>query len=154
MKRLIVLLVFTAIATIGYAQKGQTSVGFTLGHAFDTENVIGGLDLRYNITDDVRLAPSLSHFFGNNGLSAWAVDVNAHYVFKLTKEFGFYPLGGVGMTFWDHKWGGSTNRFGVNVGLGGELYATKEFTVGLEVKYNIVSDFEQAIAGIRLGYNF
>jgi len=153
MKRMIMLFVFAAIATIGYAQKGQSSVGFTLGHSFDTENVIAGLDFRYNVTNEVRLAPSLSHFVKHDGLSAWAIDMNAHYVFPLTDMFGFYPLGGAGLTFWDL--GGYTrNRFGLNIGLGGELYATKEITIGLEMKYNIVSTYEQAIIGLRVGYNF
>ncbi|MDD4116559.1 MAG: outer membrane beta-barrel protein, partial [Massilibacteroides sp.] len=85
--------------------------------------------------------------------SAWAVDVNAHYVFQMTDMFGFYPLGGVGLAFWDFG-GNGENRFGLNVGLGGELYATRDVTVGLEMKYNIVSDFDQAIIGLRIGYNF
>lgn len=152
---MIVLFVLAVITTVGYAQKGKTSAGFALGHAFDTENVIAGVDLRYNVTNEVRLAPSISHYFKNNSLSAWAIDVNAHYVFILSDVFGFYPLGGVGLTFWDHKYASSSaNRFGLNVGLGGEIYATKEVTVGLEMKYNIVSDFDQAIIGVRLGYNF
>ncbi|WP_085536044.1 outer membrane beta-barrel protein [Massilibacteroides vaginae] len=155
MKRVIMLLLLTVITTVGYAQKGKTSAGFTLGHAFDTENVIAGIDLQYNVTDEVRLAPSLSHFIKNNGLNAWAIDINAHYVFTLSDVFGFYPLGGVGLTFWDYKWRHSSmNRFGLNVGLGGEIYATKEITVGLEMKYNIMSDLDQAIAGIRIGYTF
>jgi hypothetical protein len=153
MRRVIVLFMLAVITTAGYAQKGKTSAGFALGHAFDSENVMAGLDFRYNLTDEVRLAPSLSHFIKKNHVSAWAIDVNAHYVFDLNDMFAFYPLGGVGLSFWDF-WGHGENRFGLNVGLGGELYATKEITVGLEMKYNIVSDFDQAIAGIRIGYNF
>lgn len=149
---MIMLLVFAAISTIGYAQKGQTSAGFTLGHAFDSENVVAGIDLRYNVTDELRVAPALSHFIKKNNANAWAVDVNLHYVFPLTDMFGFYPLGGAGLTYWDA--GNAKARLGLNIGLGGEIYATKEVTVGLEMKYNIVSDFDQAIIGLRVGYNF
>lgn len=154
MKKVILLFLLVVMATSGYAQKGKTSAGFTLGYGFDRENVIAGLDFRYNITNEVRLAPSLSHYIKKDGLSAWAIDMNAHYVFPLTDMFAFYPVGGVGLTLWDHKWGGSANRFGLNVGLGGELYATKEITVGLEMKYSIVSDYDQAVVGVRVGYNF
>ncbi|MDD4116569.1 MAG: porin family protein, partial [Massilibacteroides sp.] len=135
MKKGFLLFVFVIVVSTIYAQKGKTSAGFTLGHAFDSENVVAGLDLRYNITDEVRLAPALSHFIKNDGVSAWAVDVNAHYVFQMTDMFGFYPLGGVGLAFWDFG-GNGENRFGLNVGLGGELYATRDVTVGLEMKYN------------------
>lgn len=153
MRKMIVLLVLAAITTVGYAQKGQTSGGFTLGYTFDTDNVTAGLDLRYNLTNEVRLAPSLTHYIKHRHWSAWAIDVNAHYVVQVTDMFGFYPLGGVGLTFWDIA-GHGENRFGLNVGLGGEIYATKEITVGLEMKYNIVEDFSQALIGMRIGYNF
>lgn len=154
MKKVILVFLLAVMATVGYAQKGQTSAGFTVGYGFDYENVITGLDFRYNVTNEVRLAPSLSYYVKNNGLSAWAIDLNAHYVFPLTDMFAFYPVGGGGLTFWDHKWGSGANRFGLNVGLGGELYATKEITVGLEMKYSIVSDYDQAVLGVRVGYNF
>ena len=45
-------------------------------------------------------------------------------------------------------------RFGANIGLGGEVYATDQITVGLEFKYNIIKDFDQPILGVRVGYNF
>lgn len=153
MKKMIMLLVFAVAATVSYAQKGQLSAGFNLGHAFDSKNVITGVDFRYNLTEELRLAPSLSHFIKKHHVSAWAVDVNMHYVFRLTEMFGFYPLGGAGVSFWDLS-GRNKSRLGLNIGLGGELYATEEVTVGLEMKYNIVSDFDQAIIALRVGYNF
>ena len=39
-------------------------------------------------------------FVKDDGLSAWAIDVNAHYVFKLSDMFGFYPLAGLDLSFW------------------------------------------------------
>lgn len=151
---MIMLLVFAAVATVSYAQKGQLSAGFNVGHAFDSNNVLTGVDFRYNLTDELRLAPSLSHFIKNNGLSAWAVDVDMHYVFPLTDMFGFYPLGGAGVSFWNMHGCKNKSRLGLNVGLGGEVYATKEVTVGMEMKYLIVSDYDQAIIAFRVGYKF
>ena len=42
----------------------------------------------------------------------------------------------------------------MNIGLGAEVYATRELSLGLEVKYNIVKDIDQALLGLRVGYNF
>lgn len=166
MKKLVVMLMLVLISVGAYAQQGQSSAGFTIGYGFDSKNATLGLDYRYNLTDEVRLTPSLTHFVKNDGLSAWAIDMNVHYVFKLSEMFGFYPLGGLSLSFWkgsyeadipgmgELKVSDNETRFGANVGLGVELYATREITVGLEAKYNIIKDVDQAMIGVRVGYNF
>ncbi len=77
--------------------------------------------------------------------------------FPLSENFGFYPLAGVGLSFWKAKIGelsDNETRLGANIGLGGEYYATKEISVGFEVKYLIAKDVSQPMIGIRVGYNF
>lgn len=148
-------------------KRGDSSLGFNLGYGFDSQNATLGIDYRYNLTDEVRLTPSLTYFVKADDLSAVAIDLNAHYVVKLSDVFGFYPLAGIDLAFWKfHNVGGHVNdfgrhendlnetRLGVNLGLGGEIYATQELTIGLEVKYCIVKDFDQAWLGLRVGYNF
>lgn len=168
MKKLIVMCMLAIISMSAFAQtqQGQSSFGFNIGYGFnDNGNALLGVDYRYNLTDEVRLAPSLTYFVKDNGISACAIDMNVHYVFKLSDMFGFYPLAGLDLSFW--KWSGKTyidgnrikvsqneTRFGANIGLGGEVYATDQLTVGLEFKYNIVKDFDQPILGVRVGYNF
>ncbi|WP_129733114.1 outer membrane beta-barrel protein [Parabacteroides goldsteinii] len=169
MKKLIVMCMLAIISMSAFAQtqQGQSSFGFNLGYGFnDNGNALLGVDYRYNFTDEVRFAPSLTYFVKDNGLSAWAIDMNVHYVFKLSEMFGFYPLAGLDLSFW--KWKGildfghvgstkgsiNETRFGANVGLGGEVYATDQLTVGLEFKYNIIKDFDQPILAVRVGYNF
>ncbi len=79
--------------------------------------------------------------------------------------FGFYPLAGIDLSFWKfsdsinisgHTISASKNwtRFGVNLGLGGELYATDQISVGLEIKYTIIKDFDEAHIGLPVGYTF
>lgn len=170
MKKLVLLLacmVCTYMQSFAQTSRGDSSLGFNLGYGFESENATLGIDYRYNITDEVRIAPSLTYFVKADDLSAVAIDVNAHYVVQLSDVFGFYPLAGVDLSFW--KWHHSRldvndfgkrddshkeTRLGVNLGLGAEVYATKEMTIGLEVKYNIVKDLDQAWLGVRVGYNF
>lgn len=158
MKRLVFLIMLIACSLGVYAQteKGQSSVGFNVGYGFEYDNVTLGIDYRYNILDEFRLNPSITHFVKNNGVSSWAIDMNAHYLFKLSSMFGFYPLAGLNLSFWDlkHPHKEDYNRFGVNLGMGAELYATREVTVGVEFKYNIIKDFDQALFAVRAAYNF
>ena len=137
MKKFVLLL---ACMVCGYMQsfaqtnRGDSSLGFNLGYGFESENATLGIDYRYNITDEVRVAPSLTYFVKADNLSAVALDVNAHYVVQLSDVFGFYPLAGVDLSFW--KWhhakldvndfGKKDNnhketRLGVNSGFGNHL---------------------------------
>ena len=96
--------------------------------------------------------------FFNDNHSTWAIDLNAHYVVKLSEMFGFYPLAGLSLSFWNwdagHGLSHNETRLGANIGLGGEVYATDNLSIGLEVKYNIIKDFDQAMLGVRVGYSF
>ncbi|WP_298552342.1 outer membrane beta-barrel protein [uncultured Parabacteroides sp.] len=156
MKKLIVMLMLTLFSIGAYAQtqQGQSSFGFNLGYNFnDVGNATLGIDYRYCVTDAFRLTPSITHLVKNDGLSAWAIDMNAHYVFKLSEMFGFYPLAGLSLSFWKAgPW--DATRFGANIGLGGEVYATDRVSVGLEAKYNIIKDLDAAALAVRVGYNF
>ena len=161
MKKLIVMLMLTLFSIGAYAQtqQGQSSFGFNLGYNFnDVGNATIGIDYRYCVTDAFRLTPSITHFVKNDGLNAWAIDMNAHYVFKLSEMFGFYPLAGLSLSFWNwdagHGLSHNETRLGANIGLGGEVYATDNLSIGLEVKYNIIKDFDQAMLGVRVGYSF
>lgn len=155
MKKIIILLMLTVFSLGVYAQtqQGQSSVGLNIGYGFDSENATLGVDYRYSLTDAIRLNPSLTALVKNNELSAWMIDMNAHYVVKLSEMFGFYPLAGLSLSFWD-IYGYNATRFGVNLGLGGEIYATQNITVGLDIKYNIIKDFDQAMMAVRVGYSF
>lgn len=96
MKKLIVMLMLTLFSIGAYAQtqQGQSSFGFNLGYNFnDVGNATIGIDYRYCVTDAFRLTPSITHLVKNDGLSAWAIDMNAHYVFKLSEMFGFLSVG-------------------------------------------------------------
>ncbi len=163
----IICMICACTQLFAQTKRGDSSFGFNLGYGFDSENATLGIDYRYNLTDEVRLTPSLTYFVKADDLSAVTIDLNAQYVVKLSDMFGFYPLAGIDLSFWKwHNAGGHVNEFGrydddhnemrlgVNLGVGGEVYATKELTIGLEAKYCIIKDLDQAWLGVRVGYNF
>ncbi len=162
MKKFFILMLL-AIVSIGgvYAQtdKGSSSIGLSLGYGFDSgpDNATIGLDYRYCILDNFRIAPSLTYHIKDSGFSSWAIDANAHYVFRINDMFGFYPLAGLNLSFWRFSLAGVSDtmtRFGVNIGLGGEVYATDRINVGLEFKYLALKDFGRPALAVRVGYCF
>ncbi|WP_459190366.1 outer membrane beta-barrel protein [Parabacteroides sp. APC149_11_2_Y6] len=156
MKKFVVVLMLALFSIGVHAQteKGRSSVGLNLGYSFnDIGNTAIGIDYRYSIIDAVRIAPSVNFLIKHKGVSSVMFDVNAHYVVKLSEMFGFYPLAGLSLSVW-HGGGDNITRFGGNLGLGAELYATHNVTVGVEAKYNIIKDLDGAMVGVRVGYNF
>lgn len=156
MKKVLLSLAFMTIALGVFAQKqGESSVGFNLGYAFDTENATLGIDYRYSFTNAFRIAPSLSYYTKSSGLSAFVIDANVHYLFPLSDQFYFYPLAGLNLAFWDYKYLDDTeSELGINIGLGGEFLVSEQVSLGLELKYVAISDADQALAAVRIGYRF
>ena len=89
---MMLMLAVFSLGAYAQTQQGQSAVGFNIGYGFDSKNATLGVDYRYCITDAVRLSPSLTYFVKNDNHSTWAIDLNAHYVVKLSEMFGFYPL--------------------------------------------------------------
>lgn len=156
MKRIIFLFLFVALAVNGYAQRGHASAGVRTGYAFEFETATFGVDFRYNVTPDIRIAPGVTHMFRGNNVSGWYVDFDAHYVIDISRNFSFYPIGGLALSIWDVKGvDGHRTRLGPNVGLGGEFRIVDDLSIGMDFKYNITSgDFHQALLGIRFAYHF
>ena len=132
-------------------KQGDMSAGIDLGYAFETNNVRLSFDYYYNITDELRLAPSINYFLEKDNTKGYGIDMDLHYLFPLSDLVSFYPLAGLSWTSWNS---GDVKRFGANLGLALELYATDQVSVGVEAKYNIVKDIDQAILGLRIGYAF
>ncbi|MDR3261719.1 MAG: outer membrane beta-barrel protein [Tannerella sp.] len=155
MKKMIFVCLLAILAVNGHAQRGRASVGSHLGYALDCEAATIGFDYRYHFLPDFRLAPSITYMIRNNDVSAWYMDMDFHYMVPVSSIFSFYPIGGVGLSIWN--WNGregNDTRLGLNVGLGGELRLTREISVGLDMKYNVVSTYDQALTAVRVAYHF
>ncbi|MDR0348923.1 MAG: porin family protein [Tannerella sp.] len=153
MKKIIYLLLFAALAVSGYAQQGDASAGLKFGYAFEFETAVFGVDFRYNIMPDIRIAPSITHMFKGKGVSGWYIDFDGHYVIDLANDFSFYPIGGIALSIWDVGEKGRHTRLGPNIGLGGEYRVIDDLSIGMDFKYNITGgDFHQAILGVRFAY--
>lgn len=148
-----------------YAQKGKQAIGFGLSYGTEIENLGLGLKYQYNITNPIRLEPSINYFFENDNVSMLDLNVNFHYLFPVASNFKLYPL--VGLTFsnwmydYDAEWGNlemdlddNECRFGMNLGAGGELSLNRNWAFNFEFRYQLVSDFDQGVISLGATYRF
>ena len=102
MKKILFLAVcFLMLVGNTYAQKGKQAIGFGLSYGTEIESVGLGLKYQYNITNPIRLEPSLNYFFENDNVSMLDVNLNFHYLFPVASKVKLYPL--LGLTFSNWK---------------------------------------------------
>ncbi|GAA6464172.1 outer membrane protein [Bacteroides thetaiotaomicron] len=173
MKKIFVLfIVFFLTLSCSYAQKGKQAIGFGLSYGTEIESIGLGIKYQYNITNPIRIEPSLNYFFENDNVSMLDVNVNFHYLFAVSGSVKLYPLFGLTLSNWmfdgydlDLDWdgdhlhfddGGNHNecRFGINLGAGAEFALPRNWAMNFEFRYQLVSDFDQGIINIGAAYRF
>lgn len=159
MKKLIVLFsMMFFIMGSAFAQKGIQAAGVHLTYGTEIESFGIGVKYQYNITDNIRLEPSMNYFFENKGVDQFDLNANAHYLIPLASNIRVYPLAGLTFARWDGKGNGfiddDVTRLGVNAGGGAEMDITDKLMLNFELKYQFVSDFDQAIFNIGVAYMF
>jgi opacity protein-like surface antigen len=153
-------------------EKGVSSVGGIVGYAIDNKTAVIGVDYRYNIKDRIRLAPSVLYAAENEYKTTLYMNVDAHYLVRITDKMTIYPAGGLGLSLWnfDYEKGVETYsdmeptvktsetkiRLGLNLGFGGEMRITRDIIVGAEFKYNLTTEraYDQAMILTRVAYYF
>ena len=152
MKKLIVLFsMMFFIMGSAFAQKGIQAAGVHLSYGTEIESFGIGVKYQYNITNNIRLEPSL-----NLLKNQFDINANAHYLFPMANNVRLYPL--VGLTFVNYGGyegiNGTVTRLGINAGGGAEMDITDKLMLNFELKYQFVSDFDQAIFNIGVAYMF
>ena len=154
MKKLIVLFsMMFFIMGSAFAQQGIQAAGVHLAYGTGIESFGIGVKYQYNISNNIRLEPSMNYFFENNGVDQFDLNANAHYLFPMASNVRVYPLAGLTFSRWDTFLGDET-RLGVNLGGGAEMDITDKLMLNFELKYQFVSDLDQAIFNIGIAYMF
>ena len=161
MKKLIVIFsMMFCIMGSAFAQKGIQVAGVSLNYGTEISSIGLGVKYQYNITNNIRLEPSITYFFENNkGVDMFDLNVNAHYLLPVQNNVRLYPLAGLTYATWRADFGHdgaelTHNKFGINLGGGAEFDISDELMVNFEIKYQLVSDFDQAIFSVGLAYMF
>lgn len=148
-----------------FAQQGKQAFGGNLSYGTETESVGIGAKYQYNITNEIRIEPSTNYFFKNNGLSMFDINANVHYLVPITSNVKIYPLAGFTFTSWNQDldldivgiegdFGASASKFGVNLGAGMEFALDRNWSMDVELKYQLVSDLDQAVFNLGVAYSF
>lgn len=129
-----------------WAQKGEKSLGVNVGYG-SLEAFRIGATFTYNVTDQIRLAPSFDYY--SDDIDVWGFSFDGHYLFSLANKLDFYPL--LGLTYLNT----GDNCFGGNIGMGLEYDLSSKFVVGIECKYQVISSDDDILAAkIGLAYKF
>jgi len=161
MKKFIVLFsMMFFIMGSAFAQKGIQAAGVHLSYGTEIESFGIGIKYQYNITDNIRLEPSMNYFFENNGIDQFDINANAHYLFPMASNVRIYPLAGLTFARWSFpqliggKFSNDATRLGINFGGGAEMDITDKLMLNFELKYQLVNDFDQAIFNLGIAYMF
>lgn len=169
MKRLFLLAMIALASTGMKAQtvKGETSVLGNVGYQTSYERFGLGVQGRYAIANNLRIAPDMTFYFPNDKVTGLDVSVNFHYVFNFKKDgqgFSVYPLAGIGMqnNFYGKKSievdgkevktdRSSSTKFAFNLGGGITLPISEHSYLNAEARFMFAKDDNMAI---MLGYGY
>ena len=162
MKKLLLLVCAAVMSLSASAQAGDKALGAQLLFGSKTNNIGLGVKGQYYFTDQLRGEASVDYFFKNKGVSMWDINANVHYLFDVANKVKVYPLAGLGYTNWSYKYEfpglpvveGSDGRLAVNLGGGAEYELTKDLSVNAELKYQIISNYNQLVLGVGVACKF
>ncbi len=171
MKKLIIAICIAMISVGAFAQKGEKAVGVNLSYGTEISNLGIGVKGQYNFTDAIRAEAAFDYFLKKDGLKMWDINVNVHYLFPVAEKFKVYPLAGLTYSNWSADYADmlgeelaeyldaddssvSDGKIGVNLGVGAQYDINSKWAVNLEVKYQLISDYNQAVFGVGLAYKF
>ena len=153
MKKLIVLMsMMFCIIGSAMAQKNIQAIGVHLNYGTKIESFSLGAKYQQNLTNEIRLEPSMNYHFEKKGIDLFDLNLNVHYIFPMASNIRLYPLAGLTFERWD--FGKVKNRLGVNIGSGVEFDIADNWMANIELKYKLVKDFDQAVFTLGLAYIF
>jgi opacity protein-like surface antigen len=163
MKKVLLGIVLAVAFSLGVqAQTGEKSAVFQAGYQSDPGRLMIGVEGRYNITNNIRIAPDVLFLFPKNKVTGLDIDINAHYVFPLESNVSVFPLAGLAML--NGRYSGETiagqkfdsrgfTNWGFNLGGGVEYNLSSNTFLNLEMKYTF-SDADCFTVGFGYGIKF
>lgn len=175
LKKALVGVVFLTIPAVSAFGQSMFALGVNGLYGTEIKSFAVGAKVQFETTSHFRVEDAFNYFFKKNGVSIWEDNLNLHYLFYIGEKFRVYPLAGLTLVQvkYDMKSaipaeyqqyaemagvgsGSSSSKtyFGGNVGAGIEYLITPHLGVGLEGKYSIVKDVDQAVFGLGVTYRF
>lgn len=135
------------------AAQGEKAFGAQFGYASKHSMVGLGLNFQYEFINNVRVEPEFIYYFKSEGIDAFNLNLNFHYLIRTSSKFAIYPLAGfsyarIGDDF------GNWNRFGGNIGVGTEYSVNNNFAFYIEQRFQILKDMNQSVTCLGVKYKF
>lgn len=158
-----------AIGMNAQSLKGEGSILGNLGYQTNYKRFGLGVQGRYVIANNLRIAPDLNLFFPKDKVTGLDVNVNFHYVFNFSKDgqgFSVYPLAGIGMqnNFYGKRTivvdgmsveqkGDNSSKFAFNLGGGISLPLSAHSFLNAEAKFMFAGE-DNVVIMLGYGYRF
>ncbi|MBF0760780.1 outer membrane beta-barrel protein [Dysgonomonas mossii] len=159
MKKVLFVFMFALLAIGVQAQQGSKAIMPKLGYQTEFERLGLGVEGRYFLTNNIRIAPGLTFLVPNNNITGLDVDINVHYVFPIegVQGLALYPFVGGAMLNNRISVSGvsaSDTSFGINIGAGGQYDITDNGYLNFEFKYTFVEHQDPAYFMLGYGIRF
>lgn len=172
MKKAIVLAVMLiSVSVTALAQK--VGFGLNLGYGNEVSKPSVGAKMLFDLNKSFSIAPSFNYYFADKfellgvetKLSCWDLNADVHWNCYVQDKYKLYPFAGLsyfnvkssveaGIGSYDIEASESEGKFGVNLGFGGQLSLAENLVASIELKYQIISDFNQFVPSLSLIYMF
>lgn len=156
-------------------EKGDMAVGVNLGAAPCLESGVSltnfqiGAKFQYNISNPFRVEAAFDYGFKSKGIDVFDLAANVHYLIGIGEKFKLYPIVGIGFAHvkgsfgfeyedddydYDFEVSASVNKFMFNAGLGAEYPVSDKLSIGAEIKYQYIEDFNRLPISVGVTYRF
>ncbi len=157
---LIFVVVFACCAAV-QAQKSALIIDLAHRNKLDYANWGIGLQYKYSLPVNFRVAADWVAYFPDNSNSGLDVGINLQYQLHVYNNLSIYPF--IGGMISDHLFSGIPNSvkqtgFSFSFGIGAEYNLSKSGFINFDYRYNLID--KEKYAGytdyslIRLGYGF
>lgn len=158
MKKIMMIALLTICAAVGArAESGHISAAGQFAYASKNSMAGLGVQVQYEPIVNWRIAPEFMYYFKNDGLSAYNLNLNVHYVIPTSASIAIYPL--VGFSYGHYKAeafgvNDSEGHCGANVGMGAQYFIKEHLHFFIEERFQIMKDFNQSVSVLGLKYTF
>lgn len=162
MKKVLFGIVLFALSLGSYAQTGSKAIMPKLGYQTEYKRFGLGVEGRYFLTNNIRIAPGVTLLFPKDRVTGLDVDINVHYVYSVpgTNGLALYPF--VGGAMLNNRWSSnvdgmksiSNTDFGFNIGAGAQYDIINNGYLNFEFKYTFTEGDDPAYFMFGYGIRF